>query len=209
MKPVYLIGSGRFAAEVCEAFCLAHPGREFAGVFDDNLAAKPLRAAWPHLGAVSGFLERTPPGSEYVIAIGNNAVREKISAWLDASGRAGFTIVHPTAVVSPTAALGAGAYVAALSFIGPNARLGRHALINVGASAGHDCVLGDCVQLCPGARVSGCAEVGSGSFIGSNAIVAPQVKLGRGVRLAAGSFAAKDMPEGSYGVGIPAKILQG
>jgi acetyltransferase EpsM len=94
--------------------------------------------------------------------------------------------------------------VAALSFVGPNARLGRHALINVGASAGHDCV-----QLCPGARVSGCAEIGSGSFIGSNAIVAPQVKLGRGVRLAAGSFAAKDMPEGSYGVGIPARILQG
>lgn len=209
MKPVFLIGAGRFAVEVCEAFCLAHPDREFSGIFDDNPAAKPLRASWPHLGPVSGFLDRTPPGAEYVIAIGSNPLREKISTWLDGSGRGGFTIIHPTAVVSPNAALGAGTYVAALSFVGPNARIGRHALINVGASVGHDCVFGDCVQVCPGARVSGCAEIGAGSFIGSNAVVAPGVKLGLGAKLAAGSFAAKNMPDGAFGVGIPAKILQG
>lgn len=207
MNPIYIIGGGRFSIEMCEAFYSANPGLELAGLFDDNLNAKPFRPAFKHLGPISAFVELTPPDARYILAIGHNEIREKISAALEGGSRRPFSLVHPTAVVSPAAALADGAYIAAFAFIGPNSKIGRNALINVGASIGHDAILGDVVQICPGARVSGCAAIGNGSFIGSNAIVAPGVVLGHHVRLAAGSFAPRNMPDESSGIGIPAKIL--
>ena len=53
------------------------------------------------------------------------------------------SIVHPTAVVSPSANIGVGTYVAATAVVSSNAVIGNGCIINIGASIGHDAIIGD------------------------------------------------------------------
>src|SRR6266478_3425733 len=48
------------------------------------------------------------------------------------------TLIHPTAYVSPLAALGPGVFVGANSAIAPGAVLEEHVFVNRGATIGHD-----------------------------------------------------------------------
>lgn len=140
-------------------------------------------------------------------AIGDNRVRAKIGAMLEAAGLIPISLVDPTAVVAPSATIGAGAYIAPFAFVGPHAQVGRHVLINVSASVGHHSVVGDFAQLCPGARVSGKANLGAFAFVGSNGVVSPGVQLGDGATLGACSFAARGIPARATALGVPAKVL--
>jgi acetyltransferase EpsM len=202
---IYMIGGGGFSFEVLEAFGEAYPDRRIAGVFDDDTRLQGKTSSGiPYLGTVSEFISNTPPNSAYIIAIGDNEIRETLDQRFSSEGKIAVTVVHPTASVSPSAVFLDGVYVAAFAFVGPKVRLGRHAIVNVGASLGHDCVLEDYVQVCPGARISGFAQIGRGAFLASNSVVPPSGKIGEYARLAANSFAPRVLPARRLAIGVPA-----
>jgi len=150
---LYLIGGGGFALEVLETIIEAHPDLEIAGVFDDDTRlARENSTGAPYLGTSEDFVNETPPDSLYAIAIGDNAVRMELDKRYSAEGKRAFTVIHPTASISPRASIAEGGYIAAFAFIGPRSQIGRHCIVNVGASIGHNAVLEDFAQVCPGAR---------------------------------------------------------
>lgn len=206
----YLIGGGGFSAEVLEAISGSrdHHNLELPGFFDDNAAlAGTDVAGLPYLGVIEEFLVRTDAGAGYFIAIGNNAVRERLSERFDSAKRAALTVIHPTAVVSPLAQIGPGSYVGAHSFVGPYVRIGRHVIVNVNVSVGHNATVSDFAQLCPGVRVSGFSEIGRGAFLGSNSVTAPSVRVGNNAKIAASSFVSRHVPDEKLAVGVPAKVV--
>lgn len=202
---VYLIGGGGFSFEVLEAFRDAHPDRPIAGLFDDDTRLQQKSSSGiPYLGTVSEFISNTPPNSAYIMAIGDNEVREALDAQFTVESKIPIAVIHPTACVSPTAQIDEGAYIGAFSFVGPKVQIGRHVIINVNASIGHDTVLSDFVQVCPGARVSGFAQIGRGAFLASNSVIPPSGKVGEYARLAANSFAPRLLPARRLAIGVPA-----
>ncbi len=54
---------------------------------------------------------------------------------------------------------------------------------------------------------SGCIEVMDNVFIGSNATILQNVKIGPNAIIAAGSIVTKDVPENSIVAGVPAKVI--
>jgi len=120
------------------------------------------------------------------------AVFEKLRA-------AGFefpTLVHPSAVVEPSAKLAAGVQAFPHAYIGSDAQLGFGCIANTGTIVSHDCVLADFVNLAPGAILAGAVAVGEGTLIGMGVTVNLNVIIGAGARIGNGATVKEDVPAG-------------
>lgn len=140
-------------------------------------------------------------------AVGDNRQRQKLALQFEAQGWEAVSLIDPSAIVAATARLGGGTYIGALSFVAPQACLGRHAIVNVSASLGHHSQCGDFVQVCPGGRISGNARLGEGVFVGSNGVVAPGVTVGKWATVGAASLAVRDVAARTLALGVPARSL--
>ncbi|MBI5425337.1 MAG: NeuD/PglB/VioB family sugar acetyltransferase [Opitutae bacterium] len=203
-KSLVVIGAGGFSAEVVDAAELA--GWTVTALYDDDESARGrVVMGRPCLGPISHF-ELGAQGT-YIMAIGANDVRLRIAARLGAAGHRAVAVIDPRSAVSRSAEIGAGAYIAAGAFVGPQVQVGQHVIVNVGVSVGHDAVIGDFSQLCPGARVSGFAVLGEGAFMGSNAVLGPRGNMGEWSLLGAASFANRAVAARVLAVGVPARSV--
>jgi sugar O-acyltransferase (sialic acid O-acetyltransferase NeuD family) len=140
------------------------------------------------------------------IAIGENDIRSRFCSWIDESHHELVSVIHPRAVVSRSAKIGLGTFIAAGAVVGPNVHLGKCVVINSSAVVEHDSVVGDFGFLGPGAIVGGSTVLGEGCFLGMNASVQQGTQLGTQTVVGANSFVRNNTPARSFVAGIPAKI---
>jgi sugar O-acyltransferase (sialic acid O-acetyltransferase NeuD family) len=145
------------------------------------------------------------PKAAAVVAIGDNAVRRKVSANVLHS----FTnVIHPSAMISSFASIGEGNMILHGSIVQAAARIGNHVILNTGSQVDHDCVISDFVHIAPGVILCGNVHVGEGSFIGTGAIVIPGKKIGAWSIIGAGSVVIDNIPDNVIAVGNPAKVIK-
>ncbi|MHB9003669.1 MAG: acetyltransferase [Coriobacteriia bacterium] len=118
-------------------------------------------------------------------------------------------IVHPSAVVSATASLGRGVFVAAGAVVGPGATLDEFAIINTGAIVDHDCHVGSFAHIAPAAALSGDVVIGAGAHVGTGACIIQGVVVGDGAIIGAGSAVVSDIPAGVTAYGSPCSPVSG
>ncbi len=128
----------------------------------------------------------------------------------EAAGRGwGFAaIVHPRARVSARSEFGEGSVASVNVVVAVNARIGRHVILNRGASIGHDTVVGDYVTVGPGVNVAGMCSIGDGCYLGIGATVVDRITIGAGSVVAAGAVVTKDVPSNVEVRGIPARVFK-
>lgn len=51
-------------------------------------------------------------------------------------------------------------------------------------------------------------RIGAGSFIGTHSVILPNVSIGRGVVVGAGSVVSRDLPDYCVAAGVPARVLK-
>lgn len=137
-KRVIVIGAGGHGRSVAEAILLL--GREeLVGFVDDGADANAKVWSYPILGRTDALHTLRVHGDAVVVAIGNNAVREKLHARAQDVGFELLNVTHPAAFVSPTATLGAGCVVMAGAVVGTEAKLGEGVIVNCGATVDHHC----------------------------------------------------------------------
>jgi len=199
-----IIGASGFAAEVVEAARAC--GWNIQGLYDDDSKLHGSRImGYLCNGRVDEIMNETPV--RFVLAIGSNKARYKLAERLFKAGHRPVSIIHPTAIVSQTAKVEDGAYIGAGAFIGPHALLASHAIVNVHASIGHDAQIGAFAQVCRGARVSGSVKIDLGAFLGSNASIAPLLRMGEWSCLSANSFLHRSIPPRVLAIGVPARVV--
>jgi sugar O-acyltransferase (sialic acid O-acetyltransferase NeuD family) len=103
-------------------------------------------------------------------------------------------LVHPQAVVEPSARLADGAQVFGGAMIGASAEIRFGAIINSGAIVSHDCVVGESAHLTPGAVLAGAVHVGHGALIGMGAMINMSVTIGEWARIGNGALVHADVP---------------
>jgi sugar O-acyltransferase (sialic acid O-acetyltransferase NeuD family) len=148
--------------------------------------------------------ERLPHDAECVaLGVGDNRSRLALATRL---GRwCAPPIVHPSAVISPTARVGTGSVVLARAVINPAASVGRAVIVNTGAIIEHDCVVEDGAHLSPGCALAGGVRVGALAWIGTLACVIPGITVGAAAVVGAGAAVVNDVVHGSTVVGVPAR----
>ena len=145
---------------------------------------------------------------DFIVAIGNNQVRNKITTNLFYQSYKVVTLIHPTAVIDETVMIGLGSVVMANAVINAYAKLGKGCIVNTSATVDHDDVLEDYVHICPGAHVAGTTNIGYESWIGigssviNNIVVAPNCIIG------AGSVITNNLIESGTYVGVPARRIK-
>lgn len=115
------------------------------------------------------------------------------------------TVIHPQALIAPSANLGAGAFLAAGSIIGTNSTVGPGTLINTGVIVDHDCQIAANVHVATGARITGSVSVDENSLVGAGAVLRQGIRVGKNCVLGAGAVVLSDIADGSMVFGNPAK----
>jgi sugar O-acyltransferase (sialic acid O-acetyltransferase NeuD family) len=184
---------------------------ELQGFYDDNPGAgEGLDLA--RLGGIAdGLRDMRGSDAAAVIALGTYASWRACEVLHDLRQRnvAVANLISPMAFISPSAELGDGALILDGVFIGARARIGALLTANASAIIEHDTVIGHNVMLGSGAAIAGFARVEDHCFIGTNATVLPNVVIGSGTLLAAGSAATKNLPQSVIAIGSPAKAVRG
>lgn len=148
------------------------------------------------------------PKTKVIIAIGDNVTRKGLMKKLAIHESQYATIIHPTAIVSPTAKVGFGTVIMPRACINAEAIVGSHCIINTGAIVEHDVVVRNFAHISPNATLTGNVTVGEGTHIGSTATIIPQVTVGNWSIIGAGSTVITDIPSYSTAVGSPTRIVK-
>ena len=143
-----------------------------------------------------------------ILGFGHCAARLRMSEVARASGFTLVTAIHPKAIVSTDATIGAGSVVTAGAVINPGVEIGENAIVNTSASVDHDCSIDDGTHVGPGARLAGRVVVGRAAWIGIGAVVIERVKIGANALIGAGSVVVDDIPEGVVAYGNPARVVR-
>lgn len=186
-------GHGRVLADIAAA-C----GYRVAGWIDD--APKEGVLPW-------ATFTTAHPGVAVALGIGDNATRAVIMQRVADAGHPLPCLIHPSALISPSAQLGAGTVVMPLSVVNTDARLGQGVIINSAAIIEHDCVLGDFVHISPNAALAGGVRVGNAAHIGIGANIIQLVTIGERAIIGAGAVVTRDIPPCVTAVGVPARPL--
>ncbi len=195
-KSVYLYGAGGHAKVIRDI--LEACGSSVEGIIDDN----PATTQFMEMEVMHSPKE----GEEYIISIGNCAIRRKVVEKLADEGCTFATAIHPSAIISKHATIEEGSVVMQGVIVQSGAKIGRHCIVNTAATVDHDCNIGDYVHIAPGVTICGDATIGEGCWIGAGSVVIQGVKIGKGSFIGAGSVVCKDIPEGVIAYGNPCKV---
>jgi UDP-N-acetylbacillosamine N-acetyltransferase len=142
------------------------------------------------------------------IGIGNNVARKNVYEELRQNGIECPTLVHSSAVVSPSAKISEATVVMPHSVINADAKIGVGCIINSGVVVEHDCTIGDFTHISPNAALAGGVTVGEMSHIGIGANVIQLIKIGKECIIGAGAAVISDIPDGVTAVGVPARFVK-
>lgn len=119
-----------------------------------------------------------------------------------------FNLVHPSAIIAESVKWKEGFNVNAGVLIGANTIIGKHVLVNRGASIGHDVQIEDYASLGPGCVLGGHIRICTGAFIGINATILPKVTIGANSIVGGGAVVTKDVSDNTIVAGNPARIIK-
>jgi sugar O-acyltransferase (sialic acid O-acetyltransferase NeuD family) len=210
-RKILIYGAGGFAREVKDVVdAMEEAGKTVRciGFLDDAVKnhGRTIYDVTVHGGAdrIRDFAEQV----EFLIGIGNPVAKKKIAEKIAGNGGRFAKAFHPAVVTSRYVEYEEGSIVTAGVILTNRIRVGRHVILNLDVTIGHDCVLEDFVTVAPGVHISGNVSIGEGSDIGTGAAIIQGVRIGRWSMIGAGAVVTKDLPDNCTAVGVPAKIIK-
>jgi sugar O-acyltransferase (sialic acid O-acetyltransferase NeuD family) len=201
-----LVGAGGHAKVITDI--LKSNNYPIKGFIDDHIKETSF-LGYQVLGSmdtVSSLIEQDPSLS-FIISIGSNAVRQKLADQLTKLGVTFGIAIHPSAIISESAEIGAGTVVMPNCVINAQAKVGEHCIINTAAVVEHECQVQDFVHLSPGALLAGNVKVGEGTHVGIGAKAIQNIVIGSHTVVGAGSVIIRDLPDQVKVVGVPAREI--
>jgi acetyltransferase EpsM len=206
--PLLLIGAGGHAKVLLEEFKDAW---DFQAAISETALSETQTAYFKAQGLevwlesdeiLNAFLAKDI--THAVVAVGDNEARLKIAESLLERGFSVPSLIHPKALLASTAIVSpVGVQILAGAHVGASSSIGKHTILNHYAIVEHDATVGDAVHVAPHGVVLGGASLASGSLLGANATVLPNVSIREKAIIGTGAVVNKDIHRSGTYVGVP------
>jgi sugar O-acyltransferase (sialic acid O-acetyltransferase NeuD family) len=167
--------------------------------FDDNNGIELFAGKKVHL-----YSSSISKNELIVITIGNNEIRKSIASGIT---HIFGTAIAPSSEIDASVLIQEGSQILHGAIIQCSATIGKHTIVNTGASVNHDCIIGDFCHIAPQVTLCGNVVVGEGTLVGAGSTVIPGIKIGKWCTVGAGSVILRDIPDHSTVVGNPGRII--
>jgi len=207
-KQIAIYGAGGLGREVL-ALIKALPEWEVMGFYDDGIPPGSNVAQYKILGSLQDLLEYKTE-LHLIIAIGDPKVKTEIVNKLSSNPQIQFPVlIHPDALImsKSTVKIGDGSIITAGVKLTCDIQLGKHVLINLNCTIGHDVRIGDCSSVMPGVNIAGAVHIGKEVLIGSGANILNGLHVADAARVGSGAVVTKNVAEGKTVAGVPAREL--
>ncbi len=210
MKDIVIIGAGGFGREVAwlieDINKLNKEEWNIVGFVDDN---ETIQGTEINGYKVVGNVEWLRNQQLYVVnAIGDPIIKKSVMKRLEGSKNIYPVLVHPSVIYSDKVSFGEGSIICAGSIITVNIEIGKHVIINLDCTIGHDVILGDYTTVLPSVNVSGFVKTKECVNVGTGSAIIQGVTVGENTIIGAGSVVTKDLPANCTAVGVPAKPIK-
>lgn len=208
MQNIIIIGAGGFGREVqwlIEEINNVENKWNFLGYVDDNLDVGTIINGFPILGNVEWLNQQS---LNVVCAIADPIIKKRIINQLNQSKNNYPILVHPDVRMSKYLEIGEGTIICAGSILTVNIKIGKHVIINVDSTVGHDAIISDFVTILPSANISGHVNLGEAVSVGTGTKIIQNLSIGKNCIIGAGAVVINDIPENVVAVGIPAKVIK-
>jgi acetyltransferase EpsM len=198
-RAIVIYGAGGHGKAVLELI-RAMGEHDSLGFVDDGLPPGSLVLGEPVLGGEEVLAVLRTRGLAHaanaVGGIGDVGSRVTVFERLARAGLHCPALVHPTAVIEPSARLADGVQVFPHAYVGSEAEIGFGAIVNTSAVVSHDCRLGECANVSPGGLLAGGVQLGDRVLVGMGATLNLQVHVGAGARIGNSAVVKQDVPAG-------------
>lgn len=146
--------------------------------------------------------------SDFIVAIGNNKLRQDLQTELEANNASLATIIDPSAIISDYTTISKGTCIMPGVVVNAVASIGKGCIINTSSVIEHDVCVGDFTHIAPGAKLAGGVHIGDVCWIGINCSILQNVIINKNIVLGANSLVTKDLQVSGIYYGSPAKLIE-
>jgi sugar O-acyltransferase (sialic acid O-acetyltransferase NeuD family) len=211
MNKIAIFGAGGFGREVkwlIDEINGKTPSWDFAGYFDDDFSGVKHIDERFFLGGTKELNEWVEP-LHLVFAIGNPLVKRKITGNIHNPHLRYPVLIHPAAIVGKNnVKMGEGTIICAGTIITVDVTIGKHVILNLGCTVGHDTSIGDYSSFMPSVNISGEVTIGACVYGGTGSKIINLVEIGEETIIGAGAVVARSLPAKCTAVGMPAKPIK-
>lgn len=212
MKDIAIYGSGGFGREVqmlIEQINHAKKEWNFIGFFDDGVDQGKVINNAEMLGNINQ-LNSYRSKLYLVFSIGNPRKKKIILSKIENPLIKYPILIHPNVFIGNKkyVLIGEGSIICCGVIITVNINIGKHVILNLSCTVGHDTKIGDFSSFMPTVNISGEANIGSYVYVGTGAKIINQLEIGQNTIVGAGAVVTKSLPANCTAVGMPAKPIK-
>lgn len=197
MNKLIIIGAGGHGKVVADIALKS--GYTDINFVDDSASGECM--GFPIIGKGSDIPALNDGKTDFVVGIGNNAVRKMIAEKFEVNY---VSLVHPSAQTGAGVTIGKGTVVMACAVINVCAKIGNHCIINSSAVIEHDNVIEDYVHISPGVKLGGTVKVGESTHVGIGATVINNIEICKDTVVGGGAVVVRNITESGTYIGVPA-----
>tara|TARA_B110000003_G_scaffold218640_1_gene218318 strand:+ start:5076 stop:6140 length:1065 start_codon:yes stop_codon:yes gene_type:complete len=179
---IVIIGGGGHA-KTCIDILKQNSKYEIIGIVDSKIDPGTDIMGIKVIGDNSILQDLRDDGVSYAVngvgSVSNPKIRKKVYQLIKDMGFQLPNIIHPSAVIEPSAKYGEGNQFMMGCSVGSDTVINDNCLINSGAIVSHDSMLHSHCHIAPGAILAGSVDIGTSSLIGMGSTIYIGVKVGK------------------------------
>ncbi len=147
-------------------------------------------------------------GIPIVFGVGVNTVRKKLFEKVESAGFEIVTLVHNTATIASSVAIGKGTVVMPHVVINAKSTIGNGVILNTSSVIEHENIIGDFAHISPNSAFGGDVKVGELTHIGIGSSVIQCLTIGQNCIVGAGSVVVSSIENNKLCYGNPCKVIK-
>ncbi len=207
-RDLVILGAGGLAREAFDlaTVCIDHGAPyNIKGFISDNPSNIESLGYPPVLGRVDAYsMEKN---DVFFCAIGKVHDRMKVVEKINGKGGVFINLIHPKALISPSAKIGVGVAIKANTSISSDCIIGNHTYFQGAVILGHDVEIGPFCQLNSFSFIAGNCKIEELCYISAGAKILQGVRVGASATVGMGSVVLRNVKKGATVFGIPAKEI--